>query len=478
MAQRARGTSIRPLARLLDACPQPVWVFDPSGVLVYVSSACRDWLNTPAEKLVGRSTRTARPPSPSAEHDDEEQRFNALVQSLAAPPGLLERRSIVYRVHPPALQSPSTGDPERASSPPEPTTVLFVALDDSETPTVLAFAGSHLDVPVSPDIEAARLVHEALDRWRAAQPSLQELPVALGTSRHAQRLRAQIRLAASTQEHVALIGEPGSGSQRVAATIHTDAHRQAGSQPPPMVTVEGALMDAELFDATIGTTADWLTENENHTASLLVTEIDQMPTDAQTRLNQWIDRFAPRLRLLALSSIEIRQATHSPTHAEAPLLPALAAKLEILSVDIPALRRRSEDIPLIAMALLTRRRAAGEGRAEQFSRGATDSLILYPWPNDFEELDAAVRHAIRTCRGSSIQPEHLPLSVRSYQPTDPNADLQQRPIDLDQTLRNVERQLIKRALEQSDDNRAEAARRLNISRARLLRRLSELEQDA
>lgn len=478
MPQRARGTSIRPLARLLDGCPQPAWVFDGRGVLVYLSSACEGWLRVPAEKLLGRSTQgTGSPSSPSAEHRaDEEQAFNALVQSLASPPGLLERRSIIHRVHPPGLRPFAAGELETASPPPEPMTALFVALGDSEAPAVLAFAGSYQDQPVSPDVEAALLVRETLDRWRAVQPSLQELPVALGTSRRAQRLQAQIRLAASTHEHVALIGEAGCGSQGIAAAIHRDANRQAGSQTPPMVTVEGALMDTELLDATIGPAVDWLAENENRQACLLVTEIDQMPVDAQMRLNQWIDRFAPRLRLLALSSVDIRQTIYSPSRAEGPLQPTLAAKLEIMSVDIPALRQRSEDIPLIAMALLTRRRAAGEGRAEQFSRGATDSLTLYPWPKQFEELDAAVRQAIRVCRGSSIQPEHLPLSVRSYQPSDPNAHSQQTPIDLDQTLRNVERQLINRALEQAGDNRAEAARRLNISRARLLRRLRELEE--
>lgn len=479
MPQRARGTSIRPLARLLDASPQPVWIFDPSGALVYLSSACGDWLGIPAEKLRGRSARRSEPSAtPSAKHDaDEERTLDLFVQSLAHPPGLLQRRYTIHPVQPPALRPIGAGEPTTSSPPAEPRSTLFVALDDSETPTVIAFAGGFQDQPPSPETGAALLIRQVLDRWRALQPSLQELPVAMGTSRHAERLRAQVRLAASTHEHVVLVGEPGCGSQRIAATIHADANRQSDSPPPPLATVEGALMDAELLDATIGPAIDWLAESKSRRAGLLVTEIDQMPADAQSRLNEWIDRFAPRLRLLALSSVDTRSTGPSPPSGQRPLQAGLAAKLDILSIDVPALRQRSEDIPLIAMALLGRRRAAGEGRAEQFSRGATDALVLYPWPKHFEELDAAVRQAIRTCRGSSIQPEHLPLSVRSYQPPDPSVRARQAPIDLDQTLRNVERQLIQRALEQADGNRAEAARRLNISRARLLRRLSELEGD-
>jgi len=457
-------------------------VFNPAGELVYVSAACGGWLQVDPEALLAASRRDrgakggslALDESPSAGHHE------ALVQALSPPPGLTERRQLLHRIELPPRPAAATAD--AASLRAEDASIAcFLALDGPDGLFVLATRGPFVSGPISTDIQTGLLIRETLDRWRAAQPGLLEYPLTLGSSRRAERLRAQLRLAAATEAHVGLIGPAGSGSRSIAAAIHRQAAQRWDRETARLVTVEGALMDPELLDASLGPTTDWLSRSETHRASLLVTEIDEMPAAAQLRLDQWIERFAPRFRLLALSRRPIAaSATSEPAAGEANRAPAgaeasLAEKLELLSVDVPPLRERAEDIPLIAAALLQRRRSGGEGRADQFSRAATDALVTYPWPADYDELDAAVRQAIRGCPGSTIQAEHLPLSIRSYRPGDPQEQARRMPIDLDRTLRNVERRLIDQALQQAGDNRAEAARRLNISRARLLRRLKELE---
>ena len=100
--------------------------------------------------------------------------------------------------------------------------------------------------------------------------------------------------------------------------------------------------------------------------------------------------------------------------------------------------------------------------------------MIYPWPDNFRELDQAIRQATRSCSGQVIGVEHLPLAIRSYRPN-ASIPVDQQAIDLDEVVSRFETDLIRKTLDATDGNRAETARRLNISRARLLRKLDALD---
>ena len=120
------------------------------------------------------------------------------------------------------------------------------------------------------------------------------------------------------------------------------------------------------------------------------------------------------------------------------------------------------------------RHASGEGPAERISRAALDALVIYAWPRNHDELDESIRHAVRTATGSSIGVDQLPLAVRSFRPGQPTAN--RGGVSLDVAVSRYEQHLIAEALAASGGNRAEAARQLDISRARLLRKLEEGSQ--
>jgi DNA-binding NtrC family response regulator len=151
----------------------------------------------------------------------------------------------------------------------------------------------------------------------------------------------------------------------------------------------------------------------------------------------------------------------------------LADHLCGLTLRLHPLADRVVDLPMIATAMLDRRRAGGDGLADRFARAALDAMVIYPWPDNFRELDQTIRHAMRSCPGQVIGLEHLPLAIRSYRPNE-SVPKQQQSIDLDQVVAQFESDLIREALESSEGNRAEAARKLNISRARLLRKLESI----
>jgi transcriptional regulator with AAA-type ATPase domain len=247
-------------------------------------------------------------------------------------------------------------------------------------------------------------------------------------------------------------------------------------------------MDAELIDATMMPVLHQLGDSSEALASVLVRGLDEMAPEAQYRLVSLLETFDDRLRLFALCRRRpplLAEERTTPDAAdvlnldEQPaggICPELLEVLSSLSIVCDRLTDRVEDIPLIATAMLDLRHAAGEGTAERITRAALDALVIYPWPRDLDELDEAVRHAVRTATGESIAVEHLPLAVRSYRSGDP-ASTNQSVLPLDIALQRYQRRLIHESLEACGGNRAEAARRLGISRARLLRKLEEQVQD-
>ena len=190
-----------------------------------------------------------------------------------------------------------------------------------------------------------------------------------------------------------------------------------------------------------------------------------------------------RLIAIASGSAEVSKTAAAEPKSEIDVLldesppvgitPPLADHLCGLTIRLIPLADRVADLPMIATAMLDRRRAGGDGLADRFARAALDAMVIYPWPDNFRELDQAIRHAMRSCPGQVIGLEHLPLAIRSYRPNE-SVPKQQQTIDLDQVVAQFESDLIRQALESSEGNRAEAARKLNISRARLLRKLESI----
>ncbi|QEG39055.1 helix-turn-helix domain-containing protein [Roseimaritima ulvae] len=469
MPDRKRGTSIRPLARVLDASDRPAWMIDADGKLSYLSASCQGWLGVDIDSLLGRNTR--RVPEPDSDLD-------RLARSLAAPLGLAERGQVHHRVAPPHLPDADGATADAATS--ANADVLFLALDERGT-EVLALAGHSPPPPTTAEQAVGMAIRKQLDRWQTQWPPLAQLPGTMGESAVAARLRRQLLLAGSAHEHLMLVGPVGSGRESAAHAIHrhrgdkSSREPRSSRNPPsvqiPLVAVDGGLMDAELLDATLAPMVHRLGEVPASEATVLLRNLDQMPHDAQGRLQQTCERFESRLWLLAISTVD-----GESLRADGCLIDELADRLGVYSIRFTSLADRAVDIPVIATAILQRRRSQSSGQAERFSRQTLDVLVSYPWPQNLSELDAAIRHAVRTATGPAILPTDLPLAIRTYAAPDPGGG-QGPNLNLDAALSKLERQLISRALDQAGGNRAEAARLLNISRGRLLRKLEEQDAD-
>ena len=460
----ASVSKIRSFARLVDATTAPFWAIGSDGKIVYISQGACEWLGVEADSLIGRLCVAG------AAIDNDP--LDHLAASISPPAGIHDWGTAFLRIQPPSI----AGDKI------EPREARFIRLGD-EMPVIIAAAGDFKDRGDSKNRARDRDIHEAvalrqrLDRWRKTCGQ-RVLVATSGESVLARRMRARMKVATSTRCHLGIFGPVGSGAREIGNYVH-----DLSTKSEPLVHVQGALMDSELLDATLVPLVNVLADSNSQQGTALVTELDEMPADAQCRLVELMASFGDRLRLIGTCQpypgelVDPREQDHSqPTLDELPetngLHPLLRDVLYTLTLSVAPLASRVEDIPMIATALVATRHARGEGPAERIGRAAMDALVIYPWPGNFDELDDAIRYAIHNAPHQSIGTEHLPLAIRSFRASQ-EEDASALQISLDDALQRYEMRLIKTALDSSDGNRAEAARRLGISRSRLLRRLNE-----
>ena len=139
---------------------------------------------------------------------------------------------------------------------------------------------------------------------------------------------------------------------------------------------------------------------------------------------------------------------------------------------------RLEDLPLVAQSFLESSNRDHPKQVGGIHDEALDCLCLYSWPGDLRELREVMHLAHESCRGRLITFTDLPPVIHHAGKTAALSQQAQEKIVLDEFLAAIERELILRALKQADGNKAEAARLLGMTRARLYRRLVQLDLEA
>lgn len=431
----------RALSHAMDALPDPVWVLDAERRLIYFNSATTRWLGVSSDEHLLSGLRCVT-------KDDVSTRQDELAMLLSCPSNVTPGGEASLGIHGPGVECLA---------------VRFVRLGVGDSELIFASGGGPLSGPAT--LEEIDSIHlrDSLNRWRRIASQTGGV-VCAGVSAAAARLRGQVRIAGETRQHIVILGRKGSGSEWVARSIH---ERSKGAEDPeePCFVIDTPLMDTELLEVTLSPASAYLGGPGNRAVTCILKGVDEAPAEIQERVIDFAKRFPGSVRLIGLSHFPILDGLRAGT-----ITPSMSSALSIFEVRIEPLAARPEDIHLIASALLDQRRESERIAAERIGREAMDLLVLFPWPGNFEELEAALRHASQVCRGPVIAPEHLPLAIRTYRPRAARS----RPIvseSLDVAMANYELGLIQEAVELCAGNRSEAARRLGISRARLIRRL-------
>lgn len=305
----------------------------------------------------------------------------------------------------------------------------------------------------------------------------------LGQSAALKSMLSFIETVAPTEATVLITGESGTGKELVARALHGSSARAA----KPMVTVNCAalaesLLESELFGHEKGsfTGAEKRREGRFVQAdggTLFLDEIGEMPLPLQAKL----------LRALQQGEVQ-RVGSDTPIHVDVRVLAAtnrdlrreaaekrfredLYFRLNVISIEVPALRQREGDIPVLAASFLQRFAERNHKGIKGFTPQALDCLLRYGWPGNVRELENAIERAVILCRGDLVSEADLPENVAHA----PALDEQQEPRDelslAGMPLEMVEKRAIEVTLRQTGDNKSEAARRLGITRATLHNKL-------
>jgi DNA-binding NtrC family response regulator len=364
---------------------------------------------------------------------------------------------------------------------PELTVVIMTGYASVDTAVQALKHGAYdyITKPVDPD-ELSHLVANALEHKRARREvvrlreNLQEVfpsTELIGKSAAMKKVTELIEMVAPTEATVLITGESGTGKEVVARAIHAAGPRRY----MPMVTIHcGALtetlLESELFGHEKGafTGAQYRKKGKFEIAdggSVFLDEISDISLKTQTDLLRVLQE-KEIVRVGGNQQIKVDFRCIAATNKNLETLvkegvfrPDLYYRLHVFCIDLPPLRERRDDIPLLVNHFLNKFCMATSRAMPQLSAEALDVLMGHDWPGNVRELENAVERALVVGRGSEIRPADFSFQFQADEPKG------------GKTLDDVERSHIERILRETQHNLSRAARILDIDRTTLYNKL-------
>jgi PAS domain S-box-containing protein len=307
---------------------------------------------------------------------------------------------------------------------------------------------------------------EELVTLRGAHVGRYRLDQLGGDSPALRRVADQVRLASRTRVPLVLVGEPGTGKQWVARTIHY----QGPDREAPFVALDcSALPPASLASTLFG---DGGAARPGFRGALYLKEPAHLPRELQARLGKMLAEPDPAgPRVMAGSCLRLADEVRAGR-----FLDDLYYALSPLVLELPPLRDRlAADLPWLVERLLERANADGERRVSGLTPEAWEMFYAYRWPGNLRELYSVLAGARARAAGDTVDMSDLPAFLRLAVRLDQTpAAGPTRPLDLRQVLEEAERRLIRQALRKAQGNKTRAAQLLTVWRPLLLRRMKHL----
>ena len=286
---------------------------------------------------------------------------------------------------------------------------------------------------------------------------------------------------------VLITGETGTGKELVAEVVHYNSNNRQG----PLIKVACAslpetLLESELFGHEKGSFTGAYTQRKGRfeladKGSIFLDEIGEMTPNTQKKLLRVLQEHEfervggtatihVNTRVIAATNKDLKEEVAKGNFRE-----DLYYRLNVISIHMPPLRERKDDIPLLVEHFLDKHRFSPTSAPAKITEEALARLMEHDWPGNVRELENVIERAVVMAQGGVITSQHLilsPISERRF------LDIQQevrKQVPLRETLAKVEKQLIEEALEQASGNRAQAAKILGIPRRLLNSKIREFD---
>jgi DNA-binding NtrC family response regulator len=338
--------------------------------------------------------------------------------------------------------------------------------------------------------ELQLLIDRALERQALKQES-QELRGKLqqrttyseiiGRSKSMQNIFEIIEAVAKTDANILIIGESGTGKELIANAIHYNSHRSNG----PFVKINCAalpkeLIESELFGHTKGAFTGAARDKEGlltraTNGSLLLDELAEMPIELQPKLLRAIqERIFYRLGSEKPVEVNFRlicATNRKPSEAvqDGMLREDLYYRISTITIEVPPLRERPDDIPLLTDYFLKQFSQKYSKTSKTISPSAASAMYKYHWPGNVRELESTIERAVLLSKGDQIELEDLPFN-QAPPPAMNNSDFH---IPAGMTLEDIERRVIYEMLRRNNGNKQATANALGIYRPRLYSKIKK-----
>ncbi len=336
-------------------------------------------------------------------------------------------------------------------------------------------------------IEHLRLTREnqALRRQVDERRGLQRM---VGQSPAIERVLSMIEKVASFKSTVLLTGESGTGKELAARALHDCSPR--ADQPFVAINcgaIPADLLESELFGHVKGAFTDASTDKEGlfraaDGGTLLLDEIAELPQNLQVKLLRVLQEEEIRpvgssqplsvdVRIIAATLHDLEQLVDQGDFRQ-----DLFYRLHVIGIDIPPLRQRRSDIPLLVDHFLARQNQRLNTAVKGVTDAALDLLMAYHWPGNIRELHNCIERGVVICEGERIGVDDLPPTIADADPTyDTLFDSDE--LSIKKMSARLEKHLITRALEETDGNRTHASKLLEISHRALLYKIKDYDID-
>ncbi|QQR75227.1 MAG: sigma-54-dependent Fis family transcriptional regulator [Holophagales bacterium] len=296
----------------------------------------------------------------------------------------------------------------------------------------------------------------------------------IGKSREMQQVFDLVRLAAPAKSNILILGESGTGKELVAKAIHQHSRRSQG----PFITVNSGSMPPDLLESNLfghvrgaftGAIANkkGLFELANN-GSIFFDEIGNIPLETQAKLLRviqekefmrlgGIETLRVDVRIIAATNAELEASVRQGAFRE-----DLYYRLNVITIQLPPMRDRREDIPLLARHFLARFAAENDKPLRDIAPRAMELLLDYRWPGNVRELENVVERAVVLSEGEVLDVDLLPATLRRSASEPTAIPLPPEGVSLKEAMASYERQMIVRALQSAGGVQKRAAELLRV----------------
>ncbi|HTP49920.1 MAG TPA: sigma-54 dependent transcriptional regulator [Anaeromyxobacteraceae bacterium] len=353
---------------------------------------------------------------------------------------------------------------------------------------VKPFPFQALDAAVERALGTARTRRQIEALTQERRGGTEALAAIVGNSAAMEQVRTMaVRLAGSDATTVLIEGESGSGKEVVARAVHFGGARA----DRPFLQVNCAalpehLLESELFGHERGSFTDAHAQKRGlfesaEGGTVMLDEIGDLHPGGQAKLLRLLENKTFRrvggvtelradVRVLAATNVNLEERV-----SEGRFRSDLFFRLNVVRIRVPPLREHAEDIPLLAAHFIARFNQEMKRQVRGVSGVALEALQAYHWPGNVRELRNVIERAfILHASAEELRPEHLPPELRGVAPASRRAEKAPSAVPADGlVLEDVERKLIREAMERANGNQSQAARLLGISRDTLRYRLKK-----